>query len=222
MSLYFGQNYKIPIINQVYSTSSPIMSTVSSPIYSPYVKQIVSPYGTPQIVSPYGTPVVTPVSKVTVGPYSTTVTTTNMLSYQNPYPQYLIEPYNDLNNGYLAQKQMVDHMLWLVLDEWLYDDLCHILKYFKITDGKVHYIETVDGYKNNKICEDSQHDVELKADFIEENILGKEEMRNLLKKMIDELGYNWTEFPLRKGVVMDTVERYLKYNIKKNIEKRQN
>lgn len=210
MALYYSPSYKIPIVSPTYSTSSPTISTISSPIISPIVKSIYSPYITP---------VVTPVSKVTVGPYSTTVTTTNMLSYQQPYYATL-EPYNDLNDGYLAQKQMVEHMLYLVLDKWLYKDLCHVLKYLKVSEGKVHYIDNLDDYKDNKICEDSDNEVELKADFIEAHILGKDEMRKLLKRMIDELGYKWYEFPLREGVVMDTVERYLKKHLKENIAKR--
>ena len=189
--------------------------------------------------------ILSPVSKVSVGPYSTTITTTNVLSPYSPYspyapytpyvtvpsivpvtpllttPYYAVEVETGLNEGYLAQKQMVDHMLYLVLDKWLYKDLCHILKYLKISDGKVEYISNADEYKNNKICSDSESDVEAKADFIENNILGKNEMRRLLKRMIDELGYKWYEFPLREQVVMDTVERYLKKHLKTKAGMRQ-
>lgn len=197
--------------NPSYSPTSSIISTVSSSYY-PY-SSVLSP------LSPVS-PVITPVNKITVGPYSTTVTSTNVLSYVPTVPNYIYNSYSDLNDGYLAQKQMVEHILYLVLDKWLYKDLCHLLKYLIVVDDKVKYIDNIDDYKKNKICDDSKKDVKLKADFIEENILGKNEMRRLLKRMIDELGYKWYEFPMREGVVMDTVERYLKRELKENIEKR--
>lgn len=124
-----------------------------------------------------------------------------------------------LNQGYLAQKQMVQEILHLTLDKWLYKDMCYLLKYLKITDGKVDYISSLDEYKENKICEDSTSNVQLKADFIEENILDEEKMRKLLKKIINELGYKWYDLiSRRRAVVKDTIETYLKSHLKKGVE----
>lgn len=205
MSLYYSPGYKIP--------------TYSSPIYSP----VMSPYS--PVISPYSpvTPVVTPVSKVNVGPYSTTITTSNVLSYvPNQLPVYLqYGQYNDLNNGYVAQQQMVEYMLDLVLEKWIYKDLCYLLKYLKITNERVDFIDSIEEYKDNKICNDIVEDVELKAKFIKKYVFGKEEMRKLLKRMIEELGYNWTEFPLRKGTVMEAVERYIKRSLREEVSRRE-
>ena len=162
-----------------------------------------------------------PLSKISVGPYSTTVTdyyvpplipvpVTPLLTT----PYYALDVETGLNDSWYAQTQMVDEMLDNLYTKWLYGDICHILKYLKIVDGQVTYISNTDEYENNKICNDSDKDVEMKADFIEVNILGKSQMRKLLTRIINELGYKWYELPLKKNVVMDTVERYIKKHLK--------
>lgn len=192
----------------MFSLYSPVVK-LAPPL--PVVRPILSPIS--PVISTITSPVITPVSKISVGPYSTTITTTNVLTP----PLYTYEIDTGLNDNYLAQKQMVDHMLYLVLDKWLFKDLCHVLKYLKVVNGRVEYISNLDDYDKNKICSDSVEDVNLKADFIEEHILGKDEMRKLLKRIIEELNYKWYELPLRETVVMDTVERYLKKHLKEAI-----
>jgi hypothetical protein len=203
---------------------NPFLSPYLTPPVSPYSKVTVGPYST-TVTSPYASPYASPyinpyfanspVSKVTVGPYSTTVTTTNLIT--KPLYEFEYEYDTGLNDNPFAQKEMVEHMHYLVLDKWLYKDMCHVLKYLKISNEKVSYINSVDDFKDNKICNDSENDVKLKADFIENNILDRSQMRKLLKRIIDELGYKWYELPLKESIIIDTVERYLKKELKKKI-----
>ena len=160
-----------------------------------------------------------PISTIEVKPYSTTITTANML-VPTLYPYLNIDIDTGLNDNYFAQKQMTEYFLNRVLDKWLYkDDMCHLLRYFIIKNGKVEYVSSKEEAKKNKPCNDSVSDVELKAEFIEEHLLDKEEMRKILLKIISELNMKWFELPKRESLVVDVVERSLKKKIKKIIEK---
>lgn len=175
------------------------------------------------------------ISNIKVTPYSTTVTTaTNLLSpispispmspLWSPYmvpkvlPLYQVEVDTGLNDNPFAQKQMLDYIMAKVYNKWLYGkDMCYLLKYLQVVDGKVTYISSLDNFKANKICDDSEEAVELKIDFIEENIFSKSDLKKLLKRMIDELGYKWYEFPQRETVISEAVEKYIKRSLKKKI-----
>lgn len=187
-----------------------------------------------------------PISKIKVTPYSTTVTTTNLgivspqiqsiqpiqpfqqiqqieqigqnIMIQGIVPLYKLEVDTGLNDNPFAQKQMLDFIMAKVYNKWIYSkDMCYLLKYLKVIDKKVHYLSSIDEFKDNKICDDSEEDVELKIDFIEQNILTKTDLKKLLKRMIDELGYKWYEFPQKLDVIEDVVERHIKKHLKNNI-----
>lgn len=159
-----------------------------------------------------------PVSKVVVSPFSTKVVTTNFLSPVVVPAFFELDP--GLNDSYMAQKEMTEYMLYRILDKWLYtDEMCHVLKYLKVTGNKVERITSESEIKSNKICNDSVEDVEKKADYIQDNILGMTEMRKLLQRMIDELGYKWYDLPKRESLVVDAVERFLNKRLKERTGK---
>jgi len=123
-----------------------------------------------------------------------------------------------LNDNYLAQQQVCERLHLRILDKWLYeDDMCYILKYLKIKDGKVSVVSSVNDYKGNKICSDSVDDVEKKADYIEENFLTEHDMRKLLTKMVNQLGYKWYDLLEKESLVVEVVEKYLRKRIKSKI-----
>lgn len=169
-----------------------------------------------------------PFSKVKVTPYSTTVTTTNVGPFSpllsptfvmpTVTPLYKLEVDTGLNDNPLAQKQMLDYVMAKVYNKWIYGkDMCYVLKYLKVVNGKVHYLQSIDEFSNNKICNDTELEVELKVDFIEQNILTKSDLKKLLKRMIDELGFKWYEFPQKLEVIEEAVERHIKKALKSNI-----
>jgi len=165
-------------------------------------------------MTPVSPAIVTPVSKVITTPYSTQIVTTNVVT-----PFVSVYDYDTgLNTSYIAQKEMTEYLLYRILDKWLYsDEMCHILKYLKINGNKVSYIANEDEYKNNKICNDSEDDVQKKADFIQENILGMKEMKNLLKRIIDELGYKWYELSSKEKLVVEVTEKFLRKRLKERV-----
>ena len=150
-------------------------------------------------------------------PYSTNITTAQVIT-----PMYKLVDYDNydtgLNTSYIAQKEMTEYLLYRILDKWLYtDEMCHLLKYLKINNGKVEYISNENEYISNKICNDSVDNIEKKSDFIQENILNLKEMRKLLQRIIEELNYKWYELPHKENLVVDVVERFLKKSLKEHI-----
>lgn len=174
-------------------------------------------------VSPLSPVSYTPVSKLVVSPYDTKVITTMVPTYKaniltTTFLPVEIDP--GLNDSYIAQKETTEYLLYRVLDKWLYtDEMCHLLKYFKLTNDKVEMIKSESEIKANKICSDSVEEIEKKADYIEEHFLGKEEMKKLLTRMIQELGLKWYELTQKESLVVDTVERYLNKKLKERVTK---
>lgn len=123
-----------------------------------------------------------------------------------------------INDNYLAQKQVTEWLLYRVLDKWIYnDEMCHILKYLKISGGNVSVIENANEYKSNKICTDSVEDVEKKADYLEANYLDMDTMRKLLMKIVSQLGYKWYDLLEKESLVVEVVGKYLRRKLKQNM-----
>ena len=171
-------------------------------------------YLSPSYLSPMA---YSPVSQIKVTPYSTQITTANVFTpYQfNPYT---VQVDTGLNSSWIIQKETADYLRLRVLDKWFYsDELCHLLKYLKITNGKVEPISNQTDYKDNKICSDSVEDVEKKTDYIEENMLGLKEMKKLLQRIIEELDYQWTDLIPKEKLVVEVVERHLRKQLQERI-----
>jgi predicted nucleotidyltransferase len=90
---------------------------------------------------------------------------------------------------------------------------------FKILNDTYNYQLLHADYKENKICSDSDADVEKKVDFIHENLLGKTEMKNLLMRIMHELGMQWYQLTINERIIVDSAEKYLKKELKKRIGK---
>jgi hypothetical protein len=160
-----------------------------------------------------------PVSTINVKPYSTTITTSNMLvPTVYPFLNYNVD--TGINDNYFAQKQTTEYLHLRILDKWLYrDEMCNLLKYFIIKDGKVSYVSSLEEAQKNKACSDSTKDIELKSDFIEKHLFDLNEMRKILLKIVTELNIKWYELTPRESLVVDVAERNLRKRIKKIIEK---
>jgi hypothetical protein len=152
-----------------------------------------------------------PVSEIILSPYSTQIVTTNVIT---PLVSYDYD--TGLNTSSIVQKDTTRELLYLTLDKWLYSsDMCNVLKYLKIVNGKVQPISNENEYKDNKVCNDSVEDIEMKSDYIHKNILDMEQMRKLLMRITDELDYKWYDLlTSKKKVVMEVVEKYLKKKLR--------
>lgn len=197
-----------------------------------YIAPYVDPYSSSYISTVSATTPLSPISSIStitpvindikVTPYSTTVTSTNLL-----YPVFA--PYNatidfetGLNDSYMIQKEATEWLRYRILDKWLYaDEMCSVLKYLKVENGVAKPVSSKEAYKENKLCDDKVEDVEAKIKYIEDYILGISEMRKVLQRIINELGYKWTELTVRENIVVEATERYLRKKLKEKIEEKQ-
>lgn len=125
-----------------------------------------------------------------------------------------------INESYPLQKQMTEYLLLRVLDKWLFEDeLCTVLKFFKVENGKVSLIKNQNDFDKNKICNDKTEDIEKKADYIEENYLGMSQMRKILRDIVVDHGIKWYDLcaPYIEPFVVKAVKKYLKDKLKNDI-----
>jgi hypothetical protein len=102
-----------------------------------------------------------------------------------------------------------------MLDKWLYDESKYLLKYLKVSDGKVNLIKNltdVDDYDTN-----SQEIVDKKVQFIEDNIFKLENVFEILKKFIASTNISWCELTTNSYFVREAIEKTLKHKFKKLI-----
>ena len=133
-------------------------------------------------------------------------------------PTYLRVTYDSgMNNNWLVQKQANEWLLNRILDKWIHKPTMHnVLKFMKVENGKVTVVKSDDEYEKNDVSNDTLEDRELKADFIEENILDKYAMKKIITKIIDELNIKWQFLtqPREEKIVVDVTKKFLKKKLK--------
>lgn len=150
-----------------------------------------------------------PISQIKIMPHSTQITTANIFAPINPYIAY-VDIDTGLNSSYIVQKDTTEYLWYRILDKWFYtDELCYLLSYLKVVDKQVKFA-SAEEVKNNKICNDTIEDIEMKTDFIQENLLTLREMKTILKRMIAELDYKWYELTSKERLVVEITGRHLK------------
>lgn len=142
------------------------------------------------------------------------------------YPSSIIMPRSiisltandEMNENYFVQKQMTEYLHFRILDKWLYDeDMCYLLKYLKVENGKVSVVKSASDVKDNKLCEETKESVTKKIDYIENHILTKEKMKHILTKVLYKTGIRWYNLalPSSEKVIVRATEKYLRKKFKK-------
>lgn len=171
----------------------------------------VYPYPYPYVASPVNNLKITQIKQT---PYQTDVFTTvqpGVLIAHQPNPIKI----SDLNTSYMAQREMTKYLYYRILDKWFYsDELCHLLKYFTIVNNKVELIKSESDYKNVKVSNHNDNEIQLKVDYIQENFFSVKDMKRILTRIVQELGINWYDLPQREYIVVDVVESKLKQKIR--------
>ena len=110
------------------------------------------------------------------------------------------------------------YLLYKTLDKWIFTEFPSVLKYLKVDNGSVKLVKSLDEKEKNDVSKDSEKDLEAKSDWIEENILNEEKMREVLIRIMRELGLKWYELPHRETLIRDVVEKYIKKKLKQRFE----
>lgn len=207
-----------------------IINTMNSPVMSPIS---LSPMSTLSPMSPVTitpTTFVSPtyVSKTDPLTLITPITTVPVLSYNGNYlatpiyvtkPRFTLDIDTGLNNSYIVQKDICKYFQYRMLDDWLFTKYPKLLKYLKVSDGRVSVVKSESEMEKNDISANSKKENELKADFIEDKILDADATKKVLMRVIAELNYKWFDLPYKEHVVRDVIYRYIKKHLKKMMSK---
>jgi hypothetical protein len=124
------------------------------------------------------------------------------------------------NENPLTQKQMTQWLRLRILDKWLYsDEMSYILKYLKVSGNSVTFVANEKEMNENDVEKDTEDDVEKKADLIEKVFLDLDTMRKILVKIIETLGFRWYNLASHEKIVVETVARHLRHELKEKIGK---
>jgi hypothetical protein len=123
-----------------------------------------------------------------------------------------------MDNNYYVQRDITRYLLYKTLDKWIFNEFPSILKYLVVEKDTVRVVKNEAEKEKNEISKNSSKENEMKADWIEENILGEDEMKDILRRIMIELGIKFYELPHRESLVMDVVEKYLKKKLRNKME----
>lgn len=137
----------------------------------------------------------------------------------NPVINYPLHPSLDLNRDSNLHDMMTKYFYYKTLDKWLkYEkDMLELLNYLKIKDNKVVLI---DNLKDLKVeLDNEQYVIDKKVDFIEHNILFKDDIYYILKKFVKETSTNWYDLE-EKGTyfIKEIIKKFIKSKFKDAIE----
>ena len=158
----------------------------------------------------------------TLSPFSPLSTTLlnvnpNAISMLAVKPTVYVDIDTGLNDSYVVQKDVTKYFMYKTLDKWIFNDFPSVLKYLVYKDGKVSLIKKLGDKENNEVSKDSEKALEAKADYIEDKLLNESKTREILIRIMRELGLKWFELPYREGLVKEVMERFLKKKLKKMV-----
>lgn len=197
--------------------------SASTTVFSPLTSFTVRPVSP---LSPLSVSLPTPYSPISTVTQSV-VTNTNPLTVVTPIgpvittlrPSYVVDIDTGMDNNYYVQRDITKYLLYKTLDKWIFNEFPSVLKYLVVENNTVKLVKNEAEKDKNDISKNTAKENELKVDWIEENILGEEEMKEVLKKIMYELGIKFYDLPHRESLVMEVVEKYIKKKLRNKIEK---
>ena len=142
----------------------------------------------------------------------------NVASINLSYSRPVFSVYSDLNVDPDVQHRVIKFVQMKTLDHWLYRDLAPLLGYFKVdSSGKVSVITKKEDYNPKSIKDDSDKNIELKIDYIEENFLTKKTVKKILERYVSDTNGEWVKIPKRPEVIKILMGEKLKKIIKQCI-----
>jgi len=136
------------------------------------------------------------------------------------YSRPIFGLYEDLNYNKDIIKRMVKYIHLKALDEWLIEDLNDILNYVEIKGNKADLINNLSKYNPGTVHKEDIRTLEKKVDFIERYFLSRSVMHKLIKKFIQESGYNYVDLPHRQDQIKRFIKDKLLNIIKKEISRK--
>jgi hypothetical protein len=187
-----------------------------------------TPYSSTTVLSPLTPVTLSPLPPVTTAVTQSVILNNDPLTVVTPIgpvlynvggPRYLVDIDTGMNDNYIVQRDVTRGIMYKTLDKWLYDDFPNVLKYLVVEkDGNVRLVKSEQEKENNKVSSNTVSELEAKSDYIAENILTENSMREILMRIMRETGLKWYELPHREQLLKDVIEKYLKKKLRKHLE----
>jgi len=196
--------------------------------YTPISTMFNTPYSSTTVLSPLTPVTLSPLPPVTTAVTQSVIVNNDPLTVVTPIgpvlynvggPRYLVDIDTGMNDNYIVQRDVTRGIMYKTLDKWLYDDFPNVLKYLVVEkDGNVRLVKSEQEKENNKVSSNTVSELEAKSDYIGENILTENSMREILMRIMRETGLKWYELPHREQLLKDVIEKYLKKKLRKHLE----
>ena len=143
----------------------------------------------------------------------------NKLNWVNEQISTMNKFNQNLNTSYQVQKTITKYIYYKLVDEWIYKKLFPILAFVKIVNGKPQLIKSMDEYDINKLSSETDEDIELRADYLESNIITKKLVSKVLKKTVNRMCLNWYELDKHEKTIQNVFLEYLKDLLEESIRR---
>lgn len=137
----------------------------------------------------------------------------------NPFKPGLITSgfYKDLNKDKSVQKTFAKYYYYKILDKWIYKELLPLLAFVDISSGKPQLIKSLENFDVQKLAKDSEEEIEKKIKYMEENIISRDMVRHVLKKICNENQINWYDLNKHEKKIKKVFYNYLLDKLKASI-----
>lgn len=100
--------------------------------------------------------------------------------------------YLDLNKSEDIHKQLTKYFYYKFLDKWLNEDFNKLYSYLQVKNNKVIITDKNVNFNFNKEKLNEEH-LSMKKDFIENELLRKKQVYNILIKFMNEFNLKWLD-----------------------------
>jgi hypothetical protein len=132
--------------------------------------------------------------------------------------KYYVDIDTGVNDNSIVQRDITRYFRYKTLDKWLYGEMTFLLKYLKVENRNVVLVKSRQEMEDNKVSKNTVSELEEKSDYIGENILSESAMREILVKIMYQLGIKWYDLPYHEELVKEVIEKYIKKKLKKHLE----
>ena len=137
-----------------------------------------------------------------------------MFPYYPYYTTPLVVPtYENLNRNPEVQERLTKYFYYKTLDDWLYDDLSSLMRHLKVSGNSVHVVKSEGDMDKEDI---SQEAFDKKVEYVEKNIFSKDDMFDILMKIMNEADISLVKLPQNEYIVQGYVKKWLKKEFSKH------
>lgn len=125
----------------------------------------------------------------------------------------------NLNASKQVQKTIIKYIYYKLVDEWIYKKLFPILAFVKIVNGEPELIKSMEEYNINKLASETDKKIELRANYLEKNIITKKIVYKIIKKTVKRLCLNWYELNKHEKTIQNVLLEYFNDLLEESIRR---